>query len=129
MELYGYEGFLARNEFMTMHNSDETVLLAEGDTFTVRRKEKTCRKYDVVFFRRTDGKYELRQVKQVRPDGYVTLFDNGTGSMEVREEAILGVLTSFCRNGREYSTKHLRYRLYSRMRVLTASLRRRMRHE
>ena len=62
------------------------------------------------------GKYVLHRIIEVRPDSYVILGDNCIAKeYGIRDEDILGVLTSFRHNGHTVSVSDWRYRLYSRV--------------
>ncbi len=92
-------------------------LLRQGkDAFTVAKKTAArCKKYDVVLYRRKE-QYVLHRVVEVTPEGYVILGDNCLyKERDIPEENILGVMTSFTRNGRTVSANHWGYRLYSRV--------------
>ena len=92
------------------------------DLFTVRKKNpgERFKVGDVVLYRRGDS-YVLHRILKVLPDGgYVILGDNCVNrEYGTRDEDILGVMTGFQRKGRNYTVQNLRYRLYSRWRVLT----------
>lgn len=112
------EEYLKINGEVTYTNVGVSMmpLLRQGrDVFTIRRNgPERCRVGDVVLFRRPSGKYVLHRVIEVRPDDYVIMGDNccvkETG---VRDEEILGVMTSFVRGGRECGVNAPAYRLYS----------------
>lgn len=75
----------------------------------------TLQKYDVVLYRRPSDPYVLHRIIEVRPDSYVILGDNCIAKeYGIRDEDILGVLTSFQHNGHTVSVSDWRYRLYSR---------------
>lgn len=112
------EEYLKSNGEVTYTNMGVSMmpLLRQGkDVFTLRRKgTERCRVGDVVLFRRSSGRYVLHRVIEVRPEDYVIMGDNcyrkETG---IRDEDILGVMTSFVRDGREHNIKEPVYRLYS----------------
>ena len=60
----------------------------------------------------------------VLPDSYVILGDNSiTKEHGIRDEDILGVMTSFMRNGKEHNIEEKGYRLYSFVWMHTIGLR------
>lgn len=78
------------------------LLRQQRDLFTITKKQDRCRKYDVALYKRADGAYVLHRIIQVLPDGYVFLGDNCLNKeYDIREEAVLGVMTSFVRDGKE----------------------------
>ena len=77
------------------------LLRQQRDLFTITKKQDRCRKYDVALYKRADGAYVLHRIIQVLPDGYVFLGDNCLNKeYDIREEAVLGVMTSFVRDGK-----------------------------
>ena len=123
-----YEEYLAQHGFMKLNNADRSMapMLTSGwDVFTIERKgEERFRKYDVIFYARPNGMYVLRRIVKVLPDGYVTLADSGLHKeYGVKDETVLGKMTSYLHDGKEHAVTEPRYRLYSRVRVLTAPVR------
>ncbi|MEI3172870.1 MAG: S24/S26 family peptidase [Lachnospiraceae bacterium] len=125
---------LAQNGFLTYRIRGVSMqpMLRQGrDLFTVVPKgPERCKKYDVVLYRRPSDPYVLHRIIEVRPDSYVILGDNCIAKeYGIRDQDILGVLTSFQHNGHTVSVSDWRYRLYSRiwvffqpMRIFTASM-------
>lgn len=113
------EECLAQNGFLTYRIRGVSMqpMLRQGrDLFTVVPKgPERCKKYDVVLYRRPSDPYVLHRIIEVRPDSYVILGDNCIAKeYGIRDEDILGVLTSFQHNGHTVSVSDWRYRLYSR---------------
>ena len=123
-----YEEYLNKNGSLTYGNKGVSMLplLREGqDLFTVRKKEaKRCKAGEVVLYRREPEQYVLHRIIKVWPKDYVILGDNCI-NMEygVTDEDILGVMTGFVRDGKEYSVEALWYRIYSFVWLHTAGLR------
>ncbi len=69
---------------------------------------------DVILFKRSDGKYVLHRLIRILPDGtYETMGDNCvTSEKGIREENILGVMTSFDRKGKTIRVDNRWYLLY-----------------
>ena len=114
------EECLAENGFLTYRIRGVSMqpMLRQGrDLFTVIPKgPERCKKYDVVLYRRPSDPYVLHRIIEVRPDSYVILGDNCIAKeYGIRDEDILGVLTSFRHNGHTVSVSDWRYRLYSRV--------------
>ena len=116
-----------------MSSSFETILEQEGtlvytcrgrsmhpmvrekkDLVVIGRKPESLNKYDVVLLHR-NGRYMLHRLVGANEDGYVTAGDhNGWTEKNVQDSEIVGVLTSFVRDGKEISVQHPGYRIYSR---------------
>ena len=115
-----YEEYLEKYGTLTYRNVGTSMLplLKQGrDLFTVEKKTgERCRKYDVVLYRRAQKEYVLHRVIEVRDSDYVILGDNCVRKeYGIRDEDILGVMTSFVRKGKKHSCKELGYRIYSRI--------------
>lgn len=89
------------------------LLRQKRDLFTVTKRQGRCKKYDVALYRRADGACVLHRVVKVCEDGYVILGDNCLNKeYGIKDEDILGVMTSFVRDGKEYSVDAGLYRVY-----------------
>lgn len=89
------------------------LLRQQKDLFTIEKKKDRCKKYDVVLYKRPPKSFVLHRVVQVREQDYVILGDNCLEKeYGITDEDILGVMTSFVRNGKEYSVNHKGYCLY-----------------
>ncbi len=127
-ERMSYEEYLNKNGSLTYGNKGVSMLplLREGrDLFTVRKKEaKRCKVGEVVLYRREPDQYVLHRIIKVRPKDYVILGDNCINrEYGITDNDILGVMTGFVRDGKEYSVEALWYRIYSFVWLHTAGLR------
>ena len=123
-----YEEYLEKHGTMTYSNVGVSMmpLLKQGrDLFTVRKKgKKRCKKYDVVLYRRPPSSYVLHRVIEVRENDYVILGDNCINKeYGIKDDDIIGVMTSYVHNGKEHSVNESGYRLYSHIWVDFASVR------
>lgn len=101
------------------------LLRQQRDLFTITKRQGRCRKYDVALYKRADGAYVLHRIIKVLPDGYVILGDNCLNKeYGITDQDILGVMTSFVRDGREYSVQGRGYRLYARIWLILYPVRR-----
>ena len=123
-----YEEYLEKNGSLTYSNVGVSMMpmLREGkDLFKVRKKDKRrCCRGDVVLYRRPPDKYVLHRVIEVRPNDYVILGDNCVKKeYGIKDSDIIGVMTGFVRNGREYTTKDLSYVIYKEVILNTVAVR------
>lgn len=112
-----YEEYLEKNGTLIYRNVGVSMLplIKQGrDLFIVKKKSANrCKKYDVVLFKRAD-KYVLHRIIKVNPDDYVIRGDNCINKeYGVKDEDIIGVMTSFIRKNKEYSVDNRLYKLYS----------------
>lgn len=89
------------------------LLRQKKDLFTISKKQGRCKKYDVVLYKRPPESFVLHRIVEVREKEYVILGDNCMDKeYGITDADILGVMTSFVRNGKEYSVSQKGYRLY-----------------
>ena len=92
------------------------LLRQRRDIITIEKKQGRCKKYDVALYKRPNGSYVLHRVVEVREKDYVILGDNCVNKeYGITDENILGVMTSFVRDGREYSVNNPLYLFYSKL--------------
>lgn len=113
-----YEEYLEKNGTLIYRNVGVSMLplIKQGrDLFIVKKKSANrCKKYDVVLFKRADNKYVLHRIIKVNPNDYIIRGDNCVNKeYGVKDEDIIGVMTSFIRKGKEYSVDNRLYKLYS----------------
>ena len=97
-------------------NSMLPLLRQKRDLIIIEKNVGRLKKYDVPLYKRDSGQYVLHRIVKVLADGYVLCGDNQwRREFGVTDGQIIGVLTSFVRNGREIRVTDLRYRLYVRL--------------
>ena len=104
---YGKLVYRSRGQSMMpmLHEDRDLIIVAP-------RPDGRCRKYDVVLYKRQD-QYILHRIMKVLPGGYETCGDhNWRKDAFVKEEQVLGVLTSFVHDGKEISSDSFLYRCY-----------------
>ena len=134
-----FETYLAEHGSLTYSNVGRSMLplLRQGkDLFTLQKKgDARCKTGDVVLYRRPPDRYVLHRVVEVLPESYVILGDNCLNrEYGITDANILGVMTGFVRNGKEYRVSDFSYRLYSafwmrteKPRIFLKGMRRRLR--
>ena len=109
-----FEEVLMRDGRLVYRNKGVSMmplLRQERDLFVIERNSQRLRRFDVALFRR--GKqYVLHRVVKVLPEGYIIRGDNCIENEPVCEEQVLGVMTSFVRDGKETAVTVPAYRVY-----------------
>lgn len=126
-EKISFEEYLKQNETLTYTNVGTSMLplLRQGkDLFTVVRKgPERCRIGDVVLYKR-NKQYVLHRIIEVREHDYVILGDNCIRKeYGITDSDILGVMTGFVRDGKEYSVNDKQYQAYTKFILSTADAR------
>ncbi|MBQ6304564.1 MAG: S24/S26 family peptidase [Clostridiales bacterium] len=91
-------------------------LIKQGrDLLIVTKPQGRLKKYDIPLYKRKNGQYVLHRVVKVKDDGYVILGDNCIKwENDIKDDQIIGVLTSLVRKGKEVDFNSFGYRFYSR---------------
>ena len=100
--------------YKTRGVSMEPMLRQDRDLVVIEVPKGRLKRYDVAFYRRGKS-YVLHRVIRVTEDGYRIRGDNTYSIEIVPESNVIGVLTGFCRKGKEYTTTDRTYRLYVRL--------------
>ena len=90
-------------------------MLVQGrDSVTLSQAPDKLKKYDIPLYRREDGSFVLHRIVKVGQT-YTCVGDNQI-SLEhgVTHESVIGVVSSFNRNGKEISVTNLWYMIYCR---------------
>ena len=100
-------------------------LLRQGrDLIIVKSRDGGYNKGDVVMYRRGPKRHVLHRIIGMRPDGYIIMGDNCTAKeYGIKDEDILGVMTGFIRDGKEYHVSDMPYRAYTCLWLHTIPLR------
>lgn len=98
--------------------------LKEGrDTVTLAPPPKRLKKYDIPLYRRKNGQYVLHRAVKV-DETYTCIGDNQfTLEYGIEHEQIIGVCSSFVRNGRKISTTDQKWLLYAKIWHFTRPIR------
>lgn len=91
-------------------------LIKQGrDILIVSKPEGRLKKFDVPLYKRRNGQYVLHRVVKVKDDSYAILGDNCIKwESNIKDDQIIGVLTSLVRNGKEIDLNGFGYKFYSR---------------
>ena len=100
-------------------------MLRQGrDTVRISPAPERLRKYDIPLYQRKNGQYVLHRV--VKAGQTYTCAGDNQFVLEhgIAHDQVIGVVTAFCRDGREIPVDALGYRIYCRFWHGTRSLRR-----
>lgn len=102
-------------------------MLRQGkDTVTLSPVSGKLKKHDIPLYRRDDGAYILHRIIAVG-NTYTCIGDHQyVYEPGVRDDQIIGVVTSFTRGKREYSVTNFWYRLYVRLWCGTVTIRKKL---
>ena len=95
------------------------LLYPDRDSVVVKSPPKKLKKYDLPLYRRTNGQFVLHRIVKISKDGSYVMCGDNQFSREtgIRSNQIIGVVTSFYRNGKHISTNNFLYKLYCIARV------------
>ncbi len=110
-ELLTRDGYLV---YKTHGQSMEPMLRQNRDLVVIRVPASRLKKYDVALYRRGDA-YVLHRVIGVAADHYLIRGDHTYAVEHVPDSAVIGVLVSFKRKGKEITTQNRGYILYARL--------------
>lgn len=89
-------------------------LLRQGrDVVMIEKTGEPYKKYDTVLFLRDNGQYVLHRILKILDDGYWIVGDNCDRGEMVRENQILGVMTSVKRGKKIVHVNDWKYRFYT----------------
>jgi hypothetical protein len=109
-ELLARDGVLV---YKTKGVSMRPMLRQNRDLVMIRVPEGRLKPLDVALYRRGDA-YVLHRVIEVREGYYLIRGDNTYALETVPDDAVIGVLTGFQRNGKEIGAEDKTYRAYVR---------------
>ena len=100
-------------------------MLREGrDTVTLSPLPGKLKKYDLPLYRRDDGQFVLHRIVEAGAT-YTCMGDNQfLREHGIRQDQLIGLVTAFQRDGKEYAVTDLRYRFYCRVWHYSRQLRR-----
>lgn len=105
-------------------NSMLPLIRPGKDVVVLKRVQELPEKYDVVLYRRANGKYILHRILDVKEEGYILCGDGQyVKEYKVHREQILGVMEGFYRNKTYVDVKSKGYRLYTRLWCMSLGVR------
>ena len=112
--------------FTVAGTSMQPMVFDRKDTVTLKKATLPLKKYDVPFYRRDNGQFVLHRIVKIQKNGnYTCRGDNQTfNELDVREDQVIGVLTSFERKGKFVDVnKSFWYKVYCRLWVIVRYIR------
>lgn len=89
-----------------LSNLKDSVYIVKTDDY---------KKYDVALFQRPNGKLVLHRIIKIKGEIYYFCGDNEFVLEQVKKQQLIGKMTEFSRNGKEYTINNPRYKIYSRV--------------
>lgn len=84
------------------------------DSVTLIKPTGSLKKYDIPLYRRDNGKFVLHRVIGFTDTGYIMCGDNQYAKeYGITDNHLIGLVTSFTRNGRQIDTSDILYKIYS----------------
>ena len=97
--------------------SMQPLLRMHRDAAVLVAVTRPLKKYDVILYRRKNGRYVLHRIISVRKDGYVLCGDaQWRKERGVTDDKVIGVMEGYFRDETYHSCRELPYRLYSMLR-------------
>lgn len=97
----------------TVHGYSMYPLLTNHRDSVYIVKTDEYKKHNVVLFERAGGQLVLHRILRIKDGVFYICGDNDFVTEAVKREQLIGKMTEFSRNGKEYTVKHPLYRLYS----------------
>ena len=112
-----FEDILARDGrlvYRTRGVSMKPMLYQNRDLVCIKVPIGRLKKYDVALYKRGEN-YVLHRVIYVKDGYYLFRGDNTYYLEQVLDDAVIGVLESFVRKGKQYRVRDFGYRAYERL--------------
>ena len=116
VQTMSFEEVLEKNGafvYTNVGSSMMPLLRQHKDIIEIKKKESgRCEKYDVVLYKR-GSKYIMHRILKVLPDGYIIAGDHCVVlEKDIKDDNIIGVMTSVKRNGKIITPDNIWYKLY-----------------
>ena len=99
------------------------MLKNRRDTVVVKKKTERLKPLDVALYRRGEA-YVLHRGLSLKEDGYIIRGDNCYADEDIKETAVIGVLTEFFRKGKHVYCRDEKYLRYVHRRLKNYKFRR-----
>lgn len=90
------------------------TILGGRDQVSIVKPSGPLKKYDLPFYRRTNGQFVLHRIVDVQEDGTYTCCGDHQWLLEpgIRHEQVIGVVTDYVRKGKAFRDDNKSYRRY-----------------
>ena len=104
---------------LTPKGTSMLPLIVQGKDRVVLKKygERAPQKYDIVFYRRTNGAFVLHRIMKIEKDGSFVMCGDNQTQLErgIRKEQLIAYVSLIHKNDRTISPTSFRYRCYVRV--------------
>ena len=91
-------------------------LIKPRDLRVIEAVKQPLKVGDVPLYKRDSGQYVLHRIIRIKKGEYIICGDNRCGKERgITDDHIIGELTHLIREGKEFSVKSFKYRLYAHM--------------
>ena len=100
------------------------ILRESKDTVVLERLTESPKKYDMLLYKRKNGKYVLHRLLEIRENDYVMCGDNQLiKEYGIKDENIIGICKGFYRKEKYIDCQNKLYLMYVRLWCISLSLR------
>ena len=99
----------------TVGGSMRPLFRTHRDAVVLSSLDRDIKKYDIVLYKTSDGKYILHRVIGIKGGVFIIRGDNTFVREYVPKERIIASVTSFNRKGKRRKITDLSYKIYSRV--------------
>ncbi|MCR4614580.1 MAG: S24/S26 family peptidase [Clostridiales bacterium] len=104
-----------RVSFVSTGNSMYPTIRDRKDTIYLAKPDRPLRKFDIIFYRRDDGKFVLHRIVGKNKDGYILCGDNQiVKEYGIRPDQVIALLKEFEKDGKRINCDSFSFRLKSR---------------
>lgn len=100
---------------VTRGSSMRPLFKTNRDVVILKKCDTEPKKYDVVLYKDSTGKYILHRIVKVLPDEFIIRGDNTFVPERVAKGGVMAVLTDFNRKRKKQKVSDAGYRLYVRL--------------
>lgn len=111
-----FEEELEKNGNLIYHIQGDSMMPLidqSRDLVIIEKPKRPCGKYDVVLYRRDNGRYILHRILKRRKQDFVICGDNRKNrEYGITDDHVIGLMTGILRNGKELPLNTWKYKVY-----------------